>query len=261
MRFPTSRVSSRRRGRQDRPPRPQSRSLPALGLPPEAEGWPIILQLGLAIRQQRVQIGYCYEFRPPLPFLFAPIPAPWASGQWKALYRRPPFALYFSPPRRGGGVLTGQTVLGSSIPFTNHRGCCTPSGVSANYSAPATQCPAVRFRHIPGFTVLNSSSFSWGPATLIGHCRISLQPARTRRTHLFLGRLSSAFSVLGREFPATLSDWLFRSDRLFPGGSANKRHPWLVPLPGFGSLSKGRTQRSAGDSQTPLTRAAGRWAV
>ena len=119
---------------------------------------PIILQLGLAIRQQRVQIGYCYEFRPP------------------SLSILPPFQLLsFRPMRRrfidalpslstsphlgeGGDVLTGQTVLGSPIPFTNHRGSCTPSGLSANYKAATAPCRAVS-PATPGFTVLNSSSF------------------------------------------------------------------------------------------------------
>ena len=119
---------------------------------------PITLQLGLATRLQRVQIGYCYEFRPPSFSLL------------------PPFQLLsFRPMRRhfidalpslstsphlgeGGDILTGQTVLGSPIPFTNHRGSCTPSGVSANYKAATAPSRAVS-PATPGFTVFNSSSF------------------------------------------------------------------------------------------------------
>lgn len=212
-----------------------------------AGGWrPIILQLGLAIRQQRVQIGYCYEFRPPSLSLLPPFQLLSFRPMKKRFIDALP-SLSTSPHLgEGGGVLTGQTVLGSPIPFTNHRGCCTPSGVSANYKAATAPSRAVS-PATPGFTVLNSSSFSWGPATLIGHCRIS-PPAshRTRRTHLFLGRLSSAFSVLGREFPATLSDWLFRSIGFFrEDPQTNDIRDWFRS--GFGSPVEGggRTARPA----------------
>lgn len=222
---------------------------------------PIILQLGLAIIQQRVQIGYCYEFRPP------------------SLSLLPPFQLLsFRPMRRrfidalpslstsphlgeGGDILTGQTVLGSPIPFTNHRGSCTPSGVSANYKAATAPCRAVS-PATPGFTVLNSSSFflrasdsDWSlPNFSSSQPQNKANPPFPR---------SAIFGIF-RPWAWISSDtfWLaLQVDRLFPGGSANKRHPWLVPLGLRLPCRRGRTPCSAGDSQTPLTRAAGRWAV
>lgn len=91
-------------------------------------------------------------------FPFAPTPAPKLETNEKALYRALP-SLSTSPHLgQGGDVLTGQTVLGSPILFTNHQGRYTPSGVLANYKAVAAPSLAVS-PATPGFTVLNSSSF------------------------------------------------------------------------------------------------------
>lgn len=90
-------------------------------------------------------------------FPFAPTPAPELQANEKALYRCPPFALNFSPPRRGRGRPDWPDCPRKPHSFTNHRGRCTPSGVSANYKAATAPSRAVS-PATPGFTVLNSSS-------------------------------------------------------------------------------------------------------
>lgn len=141
----------------------------------------------------------------------------------------------------GGDVLTGQTVLGSPIPSPITEGGALPAEFRPITKRPRR--PAVRFhQRLRASPCLTLQAFSWGPATPIGHCchcRIS-PPAshKTRRTHLLLGRLSSAFSVLGREFPATLSNWLLRSIGFFREDlQTNDIRDWFRS--GFGSPTEG----------------------
>lgn len=64
-----------------------------------------------------------------LPSPFTPTPSPKLQANEKALYRRPPFAFSFFPPRRGRRHSDWPDVLGSPLPLTNHQGRYTPSGV------------------------------------------------------------------------------------------------------------------------------------
>lgn len=59
----------------------------------------------------------------------APTSAPELQANEMALYRRPLFAFFFSPPWRGRRSSDWPNVLGSPLSFTNQRERYTPSGV------------------------------------------------------------------------------------------------------------------------------------
>lgn len=121
---------------------------------------PIPLQLGLAIAQQCAPIGRRHGLlHPPSPFRGPPRPRATArtlQTNEMALYRCPPSAFFFSPPQRGRGGSDWPDILGSPLPFTNHREGYTPSGVVQPMRKRARR-PAVQFLpRLGSFAVLNS---------------------------------------------------------------------------------------------------------